>query len=101
MLIMTCLFDTFFTIFNEHFVGGFVNQYREDFERRRASGINMIFSGIILFFIGFIWPLTIIYGDRSTFVLAALIAVLVLIVCIIIIIPGISESDKAKARYLQ
>ena len=101
MLIMTCLFDTFFTIFNEHFVGGFVNQFREDSERRRASGINMIFSGITLFFMGFIWPLTVIYGDRSTFVLAALIAMLILIVCIIIIIPGISESEEAKARYLK
>ena len=101
MLIMTCIFDTFYTIFNEHFVGGFVNQFREDFERRRASGINMIFTGFTLFFMGFIWPLTVIYGDRSTFVLAALITVLVLIVCIIIMIPGISESKQARARYLQ
>ncbi len=50
---------------------------------------------------GFIWPLTVVYGNRWTFTLAALIAVLTLIVCTIILIPGVSESEEVQARYFQ
>jgi len=50
---------------------------------------------------GFIWPLTIVYGNRNSFALAALIAALVLAFCIILLIPGISESEEVRARYLQ
>ena len=86
MLIIACIFDSFYTIFVSHFMGGFVNQFREDVERIKATVITLLFPGIILFFMGFIWPLTIVYGKRSTFSLAALIAALVLAVCIIVLI---------------
>ncbi len=46
MLIITCIFDTFYTIFVMHFVGGFANQFREDFERRKVSVINCLSLGL-------------------------------------------------------
>ena len=101
MLIITCIFDTFYTIFFTHLVGGFANQFREDFERRKVSVITLFVPGTILFFMGFIWPLTVKYGKRETFTLAALIAVLAMLICAIILIPGISESEETKARYFQ
>lgn len=101
MLIIACIFDGFYTIFVSQFLGGFVNHFREDVERIRASVIMLIIPGIILVFMGFIWPLTIVYGNRNSFTLAALIAALALAVCIILLIPGISESEEVRARYLQ
>lgn len=101
MLIIACIFDGFYTIFVSQFLGGFVNHFREDVERIRASVIMLIIPGIILVLMGFIWPLTIVYGNRHSFTLAALIAALALAVCIILLIPGISESEEVRARYLQ
>jgi len=101
ILIISCIFDIFYTIFTIHFIGSFANQFREDFERRKVIAIALFIPGIIVFFMGLIWPLTVVYGNRWTFALAALIAISTLAVCIIIFIPGISESEEMKARYFQ
>jgi Na+/melibiose symporter-like transporter len=101
LLIISCLFGSFIMLFQEHFQGGFANQFREDFERRRASAFAFIFPGIILFFLSII-PLFIIkYGQKSTFVLTAFISISILAICVIILIPGIHESTEVKERYFQ
>ncbi|MFW9899520.1 MAG: MFS transporter [Candidatus Thorarchaeota archaeon] len=100
LLIISCLFGSFIMLFQEHFQGGFANQFREDFERRRASAFAFIFPGITLFFLSII-PLFIIkYGQKSTFVLTAIVSISILAICIIILIPGIHESPEVKERYL-
>jgi GPH family glycoside/pentoside/hexuronide:cation symporter len=101
LLIISCIFSTFLTIFREHFEGSFANQFREDFERRRASAFAFIFPGTILFFMS-AFPLFIIkYGEKSTFVLTALISVIIMAICVICLIPGIHESSEMKMRALQ
>ena len=101
LLIISCVFGSFIMLFQEHFNGGFANQFREDFERRRASAFAFIFPGMILFFMS-IFPLFIlVYGDKSTFVLTAAISVLILAICVIILIPGIRESPEVKERFIQ
>lgn len=101
LLIISCLFGSFIMLFQEHFQGGFANQFREDFERRRASAFAFIFPGIILFFLSII-PLFIIkYGQKSTFVLTAFVSISILAICVIILIPGIHESAEVKERYFQ
>ena len=49
LLIMSCLFGSCVMIYREHFEGGFANQFREDFERRRASSMNFIYGTITLY----------------------------------------------------
>ena len=101
LVIISCLFGTFLWIFQEHFNGGFANQFREDFERRRASAFAFVFPGFILFFMSAI-PLFILeYGKKSTFVLTAAISVSIMAICVIILIPGVRESPEAKERYIQ
>ncbi|GAG68384.1 unnamed protein product, partial [marine sediment metagenome] len=52
---------------NQNLQGGFPNQFRGDYERRRASALAFIFPGIILFFMS-ILPLFIIeYGNKTSF----------------------------------
>jgi len=101
LLIISCLFGSFIMIFQEHFQGGFANQFREDFERRRASAIAFLFPGIILFFLSVIPLVIIVYGDKSTFFLTALVSVILMAICLFFMIPGIRESAEAKERYLQ
>ena len=101
LLITSCIYGTFLTIYRQNLQGGFPNQFREDYERRRASALAFIFPGIILFFMSIIPLFIIVYGDKSSFFLTALISVIILAVCLIILIPGISESEDLKFRYLQ
>ena len=101
LLIISCLFGFFMSIFRQHFEGGFANQFREDFERRRASAIAFIFPGLILFILSLLPLFIIVYGDKSTFFLTALISIIILASCVIFLIPGIHESEEVKMRYLQ
>jgi GPH family glycoside/pentoside/hexuronide:cation symporter len=101
MLIITCLFDTFFSIFNSHIYGGFANHFRSEYDRRRGFAIVSVIAGIGVVFIGFIPPLIIVYGVKSTFVLAAIVTTSLLGVCAILLIPGIRESKELKETFIR
>ncbi|MFX1339623.1 MAG: MFS transporter [Promethearchaeota archaeon] len=101
LFIISCLFGTFLAIFRQHFEGSFANQFREDFERRRASALAFIFPGIVLFLLNLLPLLIIKYGDRSSFVLTAIVSATVMGVCLLFLIPGIRESTEAKMRYMR
>jgi GPH family glycoside/pentoside/hexuronide:cation symporter len=69
MLITTALFDTFFSIYNTHIYGGFTNQFRSEYERRKGFAIIVTVAGFGVVGVGLIPPLIIKYGDKGTFVL--------------------------------
>lgn len=96
LLIISSLFGICISLFMAHFEGSFASQFREDYERRRASVYAFIFPGIILFFLALLPRFFIVYGDKSTFRLTALISVIILGICILILIPGIRESEEVK-----
>jgi len=101
LLITSCIYGTFLTIYRQNLQGGFPNQFREDYERRKAGALVFIIPGIILFFMSILPLFIIVYGDKTSFFLTALISVIILATCLIILIPGISESEDLKARYFQ
>ncbi|MFX1339622.1 MAG: MFS transporter [Promethearchaeota archaeon] len=101
LLITSCIYGTFLTIYRQNLQGGFPNQFREDYERRRASALGFIFPGSILFFMSIIPLFIIVYGDKSSFFITALISVIILALCLIFLLPGILESEDLKLRYLQ
>jgi GPH family glycoside/pentoside/hexuronide:cation symporter len=101
LMLISCLFSIFYSLYRQHFYGSFANQYREDFERRRASAIAFLFPGALLFIMSII-PLFIIkYGDKSSYLLSTIIISIILLVCLGILIPGIHESTDVKNRFLQ
>ena len=101
LLVISCLFGTFLSVFRQHYEGGFANQFREEFERRRASALAFIFPGMILFILNLL-PLFIIkYGDRSSFVVTAIVSSIVMAICVVCLIPGIRETQEVKKRYMQ
>jgi len=100
-LIMTCLLDFFFSIYTTHLSAGYTVHFRSDYERRRASAINFIVPGILGFFQGLIFPLVYVYGDKNSVFLAVLITTIINIVWVILLIPGIRESEELKKRFIR
>jgi GPH family glycoside/pentoside/hexuronide:cation symporter len=101
MLIITCLYDTFVSLYGTHQSAGYAVYFRSDYERRKASVFsNMIpYTGSV--FIGLIPTLMIVYGDRSTIILAIFITLLILSIGVILHIPGIRESEDMIALFLK
>jgi GPH family glycoside/pentoside/hexuronide:cation symporter len=102
MVLITCLLDTFYSIFHSNYVGGFANIFRTPEQRRKGSTI-VTFFGIFGQFlvVGLIIPMTIIIGDPSSYIRLVLIICVLLTVALIIFIPGVHESELIKKRYLQ
>ena len=100
-IIITCLLDTFYSIFTTHLNAGYTNHFRSDAERKRSSAVNNIIGGFLGLFWGFIGPLIIVYGKKETFILSALISLFIRFVLVIFLIPGIHESDELKERFLR
>jgi len=100
-IIITCILDTFFSIYTTHINAGYTNHFRTDAERRRSSAINNIMGAVLGLFWGFIGPLIIVYGKKETFILSALITFFIRLVLVLFLIPGIRESEELKKRFLR
>jgi len=102
MVIVTCIWDTFFSIFMTNYVGGFANIFRTPENRRKGSTI-LLLIGVFgnMFAVGVLIPMVIIYGDPSSFVRGAALAVLILSIATLLSIPGIYENEEIKQRYLK
>lgn len=101
MVITLCLFDFFFSLFGVHFYGSFTMQFRSDEERRKASAYTNIIPGIGVLGVSIIPPIFIVFGDIESYALAALFVVIILVVCAIILIPGVRETEEIKNIYIQ
>ena len=102
MVIITCLLDTFYSIFHSNYVGGFANAFRTPEERRKGSTITTFYAIIGQFlFMAFIIPMGIIFGDPSSYLRVSLMICVLLTVALIAFIPGVYENEELKNRYLQ
>jgi GPH family glycoside/pentoside/hexuronide:cation symporter len=101
LVIVTCLFDLFYSLYTTHLNASYTMHFRTDAERRRASAINNIIPQIIGLSFNLIVPLMYVYGDRSTVIFAELIIVCILSIFVILLIPGIRESEEMIERFLQ
>ncbi len=100
-VIVTCLFDTFYSLFSTHVNAAYTTKFSSDAERRRSSAINTTLPIILQVFIGFTIPIFYVYGDRSSMVFAQTIVVLILIICVLMLLPGIRETEIVKQRFLK
>ena len=100
-VIIACLFDTFFSLYSTHLNAGFTNHFRTDAERRKANAIILAVPRLLALTIGFIVPVFYVYGDRSSMILAQTLIIFMLIICVLILIPGIRESEDLKERFLR
>ena len=101
LIIVTCLFDTFYSIFSTHINASFTMHFRTDAERRKSSAINTTVPQIIALLLGFVVPLIYVYGNRDSMILAQAIVVLMLLICVVLFIPGARESEGMKEAFLR
>ena len=101
LVVITCVFDTIFSIFNDHVYGGFTNQFPSEYERRRAFAIATLLMGFILTALGIISLAIIQWGRPETFLLSALITAIILGVLNIFIFRGVKESEEMKEMFLK
>ena len=99
-IIITCLFDTFFSLFNDHVYGGYTNQFPSEYERRRSFAIATLCIAFGVIGMGALSGAFIVPGEPSSFVLFALIAVIVMAVLTVFLILGIKESEEMKKMYI-
>ncbi len=100
-VIIACLFDTFYSLYSIHVNAGYTNHFRTDAERRRASAITLAVPRILMVLMSFIVPFYYVYGDRSSMILAQTLIIFLLVICVLIFIPGIRESEDLKERFLR
>ena len=101
LLIVVFIYDTFVSLYLTHLNAGYPNQFRTDYDRRKASVPQNIIPNTGSFLLSLIPPFVIIYGDRNSMIIAVFLVLICTFVCAFFLIPGIRESEEVKARYLR
>ena len=99
-IVMTCLFDTFFSIYNDHMYGGYTNQFPSEYERRRSFAVATIIIFVTITAMIVIGSLIIEFGNPSSFASWSIVMIILLAIYSIIIFPGIRESEEMKQMFL-
>jgi len=101
MVILVCLMDACYTIYNSHMAAGAINMFTKDNDRRKVGAIAIILSVLGTVSVSaIIVPNFIVYGDRQSFVLAAGMTAVVMIINIIVYSYGIIEPKNIKEYYI-
>ena len=100
LVVIICIFDGLYSAWNTNFYSLFPDKYRSHKERTKVAGIGTAIGqiGIALGFI--IPPLFIVYGDLSTYIVAAIIVAIIACIGILIMIPGVQEDEEMRERIL-
>jgi GPH family glycoside/pentoside/hexuronide:cation symporter len=75
--------------------------FRQDIDRKKSAVMTFLISNPIILLLSLFPIYIIVYGDRSTFIFTSLITAGIMAVCLALTIPGITESDEIKQRFLQ
>ncbi|MHA2122877.1 MAG: MFS transporter, partial [Promethearchaeota archaeon] len=99
-LIIICLYDFTYSLYQTHSFGAFPAHFRGDKTRRIAGTITQIFIFLANFIGTTIWSQIIIPGRASSFTFAAFISFIILVISLILFIPGAKESEEMKTRFI-
>ncbi|MHA1764362.1 MAG: MFS transporter [Promethearchaeota archaeon] len=100
MVIWTCLFDTFYSMFQNNHFSLFADKFRSDDERRKTGSLGWALGMCGTAIGGIIPPILITYGDISSYSSMALIIALLALVFFVLAIPGIRETKGMINRYV-
>jgi GPH family glycoside/pentoside/hexuronide:cation symporter len=100
LVLTTCLFDTFNSIWWVGFYSLFPDKFRSLKERRTASGIVTPIGIVGIALGGIIPPLFITYGVPSSFLIQAGVVSLIAFIMLLLGIPGWRDDPESVDRYL-
>jgi GPH family glycoside/pentoside/hexuronide:cation symporter len=96
LLFTICLFDTFYSTWQNSLLALYPVKFRKQKERTKVGALNT-FYGLIGIVAGLLVPpLIITYGDIASYILAALFVTILGIIAAIIIIPGMRENKELR-----
>ncbi len=101
LVVMTCLYDTFASLFQVNYYSIFPDKFRGDSERRLASTLSTQVAALGLASGSLIPSLFIVFGERSTYTLQAGVAVIVCLLALVAVIPGSREDQVRIDCYLE
>ena len=101
LVVMTCLYDTFASLFQVNYYSIFPDKFRGDSERRLASTLSTQVAALGLASGSIIPSLFIVFGERSTYTLQAGVAVIVCLLALVAVIPGSREDQVRIDCYLE
>ncbi len=99
-VILTCVFDTFFSLLNDHVYGSYTNQFPSEYERRRSFAIATFCIAFGVLGMGAISGAFIVIGEPASYVAFALLAVIIMGIASVLLILGIGESEEMKQMHL-
>jgi GPH family glycoside/pentoside/hexuronide:cation symporter len=100
IVIMTCLYDTFASIFGVNFYAIFPDKFRDSSERRTASILSTLIGALGTAMGSIIPSLFIVWNMRDTYVLQAGVVVIVCMIALALAIPGSREDQVRIDCYL-
>ena len=100
LVIATCIYDTFASIFFVNFSAIFPDKFRSVQERRTVNAIATPVGILGIVAGGVVPPLLITYGDVNSYIIQAGIMVIVGLIILALAIPGCREEQETIDRYL-
>ncbi|MHA2007356.1 MAG: MFS transporter [Promethearchaeota archaeon] len=104
MVLVVCIFDMFFSIYNDHLYGGYTNQFPSKFERRKSFMIMTVMLFITLIVMSVIQSRIVGEGEtaQGPYIINAIVMVVLLIIFTVPTIKyGISESEEMKSMFIE
>ena len=101
LVVMTCLYDTFSSLFAVNFYSIFPDKFRGDSERRLASTLSTLVAALGTASGSIIPSLFVVFGERSTYTLQAGVVVIVCLIALLVAIPGSREDQVRIDCYLE
>lgn len=101
LLITICIFEFFYSMFIVTYLALFPDKFRTPAERTRAGAQNVAWgvAGIVLGVL--IPPLIIVYGDISSYILAAIVVSIIGFIMAILSLHGMKEDEELIERQLR
>ncbi len=96
LLIMICLYDTAFSLWNTNWMAVFPTKFRSQNERTRVAFIQTILSQVGLTVGMLVPPIFITYGARDTYIYAAMFVSFTVIAAILIMFPGMKKEKEVE-----
>ena len=101
LLVILVLFELVYSLWQVNWLALYPDLLRSQKERTKVGALNTIFAQIGTILGIFITPLFIVYGDPSTYLIAAFVVSIIGFIIVLLLIPGMKEDDELIQRELQ
>lgn len=101
IVIMTCLYDTFASIFGVNFYSIFPDKFRDSSERRTASILSTLIGAVGTAFGSIVPSLFITWNQRDSYIIQAGVVAIICMIALALAIPGSREDQERIDCYLE